>query len=135
MLIDQGLELLDEDECWALVEGTSVGRVGVTVAALPAIFPVNYTVLDGAVVFRTADGSKLHAASEGTVVVFEVDHVDASDRSGWSVMVLGRAEVVSDLGFALRVLDDGLEPWADGVRARIVRITPELVTGRRIVHG
>lgn len=133
MLVDEGLELLTEDCAMALLCSGSVGRVGVTIGALPAIFPVNYGVIDGAIVFRTAPGSKLAAAASGAVVAFEVDDYDRADRSGWSVLAIGPSEVVHDLDVTFKVLDAEIEPWAGGVRTHIVRIRPELLSGRRIV--
>jgi len=73
MIVDEGLELLTEAEARALLSSGEVGRVGITVGALPAIFPVNYRIVDGRIFFRTAPGSKMSAAAEGTVVAFEVD--------------------------------------------------------------
>ncbi|HET6773773.1 MAG TPA: pyridoxamine 5'-phosphate oxidase family protein [Acidimicrobiales bacterium] len=134
MLVDGGLELLDEDEAWALLRAGVVGRVGVTIGAMPAIFPVNYAVIDDAVVFRTAPGSKLSAAASDAVVAFEVDDYDRADRSGWSVLAVGRSEVVHDLDVTRKVLAAGLEPYADGSRTSIVRIRPVFVSGRRIVR-
>jgi nitroimidazol reductase NimA-like FMN-containing flavoprotein (pyridoxamine 5'-phosphate oxidase superfamily) len=134
MLVDGGLELLEEDEAWALLRSGAVGRVGVTMGAMPAIFPVNYAVLDGAVVFRTAPGSKLSAAAADAVVAFEVDDYDRADRYGWSVLVVGPSEVVHDLDVTDQVLAADLEPFADGLRTSIVRIRPSFVSGRRIVH-
>jgi nitroimidazol reductase NimA-like FMN-containing flavoprotein (pyridoxamine 5'-phosphate oxidase superfamily) len=133
VLIDEGLELLTEPECLELLAGTEVGRVGLTIGALPAIFPVNYGMVDGTIVFRTAPGSKLAAAALGAVVAFEVDDYDRSDRSGWSVLAVGPSEVVHDIGLTFRVLDAAIEPWAGGTRTSIVRIRPEIISGRRIV--
>ena len=134
MLVDHGLQLLTEEEARALLTQSDVGRVGVTMGAIPAIFPVNYAVMDDCIVFRTAPGSKLSAATAGTVVAFEVDDYDRTDRSGWSVLVVGRSEVVHDLDTTFKVLDLGLEPYADGVRSSIVRINIEMISGRRIVR-
>ena len=134
MLVDEGLELLTEADAWALLRAEDFGRIGVSVGALPAIFPVNYAVLDDAIIFRTGTGSKLTAASENTVVAFEVDHRDRSTRSGWSVLAVGIAEVVHDVDLLLRCAATGIEPDAGGRRGHVVRIRPELVTGRRIVH-
>jgi nitroimidazol reductase NimA-like FMN-containing flavoprotein (pyridoxamine 5'-phosphate oxidase superfamily) len=103
--------------------------------ALPAIFPVNYRVIDGAIVFRTAPGSKLSAAAEGAVVAFEVDDYQLTDRSGWSVLAVGRAEVVDDPELAGKARLAHLEPFADGSRATMVRIEPTFVSGRRLVHA
>ncbi len=134
VLIDEGLELLDERDALRLLANSEVGRVGVTIGALPAIFPVNYRLIDGCVVFRSAPGSKLSAAASRTVVAFEVDDYHAADRSGWSVLVVGRSEVVDDLDMTFKALESGLETYVDGPRGAIVRITPAFVSGRRIVH-
>ena len=134
MLVDEGLELLTEEDALQLLATHEVGRVGITIGALPAIFPVNYRLIDGTIVFRTASGSKLSAAAKGAVLAFEIDDYDAADRSGWSVLAVGRSEVVHDLDVAFGVLEAGLEPFADGRRGAIVRIRPEFISGRRIVH-
>lgn len=134
MLVDEGLELLTEDEACRLLETVDVGRLGVSIAAIPAIFPVNFVVLDGDIVFRTSEGSKLEAATHKAVVAFEVDEHDPVARTGWSVLVVGRSEIAHDRDLAWRVAEAGLEPYADGWRGNIVRIHPEMVTGRRIVH-
>jgi len=135
MIVDEGLELLDEDTARELLRMGEVGRVGITIGALPAIFPVNYRVIGGAIVFRTSPGSKMSAAAAGAVVAFEVDDYQVSDRRGWSVLAVGPAEVVHDLGVTGQVVDAGLEPWAGGDhRTTIVRITPTFISGRRIIH-
>ena len=84
--------------------------------------------------FRTSPGSKLSAAARGAVVAFEVDDYQAADRSGWSVLAIGRAEVVLDLDLTFRVLAARLEPFVEGFRSSIVRIEPTLLSGRRLVH-
>jgi nitroimidazol reductase NimA-like FMN-containing flavoprotein (pyridoxamine 5'-phosphate oxidase superfamily) len=134
VIVDEGLELLDDDEAWELLRLGEVGRIGITIGALPAIFPVNYRVLDGAIVFRTSPGSKMSAAAAGAVVAFEVDDYQLADRSGWSVLAVGTAEIVHDVAVAFQVLDVGLEPLADGDRLTVVRIEPTFISGRRIVH-
>ena len=134
MIVDEGLELLTEDQCRQLLAGGEVGRVGITIGALPAIFPVNYRVVDSAIVFRTSPGTKMSAATEGAVVAFEVDDYQLADRSGWSVLAVGRAEVVDDLDTTFKALEARLEPFVDGPRTAIVRIEPLFLSGRRLVH-
>jgi uncharacterized protein len=134
MLIDEGLEVLDEREATRLLASGEVGRVGVTIGALPAIFPVNYRLIDGCIVFRSSPGSKLSAAMSRAVVAFEVDDYNVADRSGWSVLVIGPSEVVHDLDVTFKALEAGLEPYVDGPRGAIIRIEPTFVSGRRIVH-
>ena len=135
MMIDGGLELLTEDDCRQLLRGGEVGRIGITLAALPAIFPVNYRLIDDAIVFRTGPGSKMAAAAAGAVVAFEVDDYGLEDHSGWSVLVVGRAEVVEDPSITAAAERAGLQPFADGERTVFVRIEPTFVSGRRIVHS
>jgi uncharacterized protein len=81
-----------------------------------------------------ASGMAHPAAAEGAVVAFEVDDYQLGDRTGWSVLAVGRAEVIHDLAMTGKVLATGLEPLADGRRTTIVRIEPTFLSGRRIVH-
>lgn len=131
MLVDEGLEILSEDVCLDLLSREEVGRIAVSVSALPAIFPVNYRLVDGDVLFLTGDGLKATAAIEGAVVGFEVDHIDPEHRTGWSVLIVGQARLVSDRERkAMGELH--LSPWAGGNKTHLVRIHPEFVSGRRI---
>ena len=131
-LVDNGLEILDVETCMGLVATQSVGRVGISINALPAILPVNYCTYDDSVVFLTAPGTKLTAALHHAVVAFEVDDFDALGRTGWSVLLIGRAVEIYDPEIFER-LTRRREPWAQGNRSHLVQITPELVTGRRLV--
>ncbi len=135
MLVDEGLELLTEAEAVQLLALGEVGRVGITMGALPAIFPVNYRLIDGSIMFRTAPGSKMAAAAAGAVVAFEVDDYQLADRSGWSVLAVGPAQLVDEAEATRLVLAERLEPFADGQRTAVVRIDPVFVSGRRIVHA
>ena len=73
MMLDDGLELLSDEASMALLGTMGLGRVGVSVGALPAIFPVNYVVVRGDIIFRTGAGLKLRAALDHKVVAFQVD--------------------------------------------------------------
>jgi nitroimidazol reductase NimA-like FMN-containing flavoprotein (pyridoxamine 5'-phosphate oxidase superfamily) len=127
------LTVLDQAECQRRLSDRAVGRVAVSVGALPAIFPVNYAVLDGDVVFRTGPGSKLDAAVAGAVVAFEIDHVDAMSHAGWSVLVVGVARKVTDPATLARAARLPLSSWADGDREdAFVRIESGRVTGRQV---
>lgn len=131
-LTDDGLEILSAEECHDLLGRGTIGRVAVTVAALPAIFPVNYALLDGRIVFRTGEGTKLRAAVERAVVAFQVDHFDESQASGWSVMAVGVAEEITDPEDLRAAQQLGLRPLAGGDRSHFVQIRPEFLSGRRI---
>jgi nitroimidazol reductase NimA-like FMN-containing flavoprotein (pyridoxamine 5'-phosphate oxidase superfamily) len=129
MVPDQGLELLTEEDCRDLLASGVIGRVGISVGALPAILPVNYSVVDGDILFRTGEGQKLRAALDHTVVAFQVDHADPLSHEGWSVLVVGVAEEIFDVPGGLRAP----VPWARGERDHLVRIRPEMISGRRLL--
>lgn len=131
---DEGLELLEESECLDLLARAAVGRVAVTVGALPAIFPVNFALFEDAVVFRTGDGTKLAAATNQAVVAFEADDWDPMEHTGWSVLALGRVSVVDDPDEVGRLRRLPLAPWAGGTREHFVRMPIEFISGRRIDH-
>ena len=131
-LIDNGLEILSPAQCRDLLGRAAVGRVAVTVAALPAIFPVNFALLDDQIVFLTGEGTKLQAALERAVVAFQIDHFDEATASGWSVMAIGVAEEITDAAEVRAAEAMGLRPFATGDRSHFVKIRPEFLSGRRI---
>jgi len=124
-------ELADEEYRKPLGE-RHLGRLALVDADGPVILPVNYTLDEGSVVFRTDPGSKLDAAAAGATVAFEVDAADERDRTGWSVVVRGQAGEVFEPADLERLRTLPLYPWAPGAKARYVRIRPTSVTGRRI---
>jgi uncharacterized protein len=126
-----GLKVLDRDECASLLRTQRIGRVGLSTPG-PMVLPVQYAVLDGDVVFRTAPGEKLIAAVMGRTVAFEIDDFDGSAMTGWSVVVLGPAEEVTDRVELERMRELDLHPWAGELRDRFVRIRSEELSGRRI---
>ena len=64
--------------------------------ALPAITPVRYRLTDDALVFCAAGDPVLTQGCDGNVVAFEIDELAADGRSGWSVMVVGMAQLQGD---------------------------------------
>jgi uncharacterized protein len=133
MLVEDGLEILTEEECVALVAGEDVGRVALSIEAMPAIFPVNYRTFGTDIVFRTGDGLKRRAILGGSVLGFEVDHIDRALKTGWSVLMVGLAHELDPTDPALQGLD--VSPWAKGQRSRVIRLHPEFISGRRIGQG
>jgi uncharacterized protein len=128
-----GLEVLGYEECLRLAGSEPVGRIAFADGGDIHIFPVNHRVLDGLVAFLTADGTKLGAAMEGSVVAFEVDRYDADRHTGWSVLIKGRADVVAEDTLEIRLRAAGLRSWREQVpRPEWVVIRPDTVTGRRL---
>lgn len=126
------IAVLDTGECLRLLARQQVGRIGVTAAGAPLILPVNYALDRDTVVFRTAGGGTLEAAVRGALVAFEVDELQRAARSGWSVLVRGRVDVVEDPAEVARLDRVMARPWAPGARPRLFRLVPETITGRRL---
>ncbi|MFJ7151340.1 pyridoxamine 5'-phosphate oxidase family protein [Streptomyces sp. NPDC100445] len=130
MLHDGDLHPLDRQDCLRLLGEAPVGRVVHTERALPAVLPVGCCLdADSSVVLRTAGASGLVRAVDGTVVAFEADEFDAVTRSGWSVVVTGRATVVTDAAERARLRERGPDSWMPGRAGTFVRIEAEMVTG------
>lgn len=132
MALSSALDIISEQECLELLTTAQVGRVVLSIDALPAALPVNYDVYQDAIVFRTAPGSKLTAALNHTVVGFEVDEIDPATRSGWSVLVVGTSRVVSDPGEIAHLDQAGLRSWAPLQDPRYVKISMQRISGRRL---
>jgi nitroimidazol reductase NimA-like FMN-containing flavoprotein (pyridoxamine 5'-phosphate oxidase superfamily) len=130
------VEELDAAECLRLLESVQVGRVGVTIEALPAVFPIEFVVSDGAVVFRTVPGTKLDTATVGSVVAFEADALETpAEPTRWSVLVRGIARPLTDPADLAAARALPLKSWAwEGGADRFVRLYPTVITGRRIAE-
>jgi nitroimidazol reductase NimA-like FMN-containing flavoprotein (pyridoxamine 5'-phosphate oxidase superfamily) len=128
------MEDLTENACLELPRDHHFGRVAFVELGdgPPVIMPVNYLMHGETVVFRTDPNSRLGGALRSATAAFEIDGIDERERTGWSVVVSGRAEAVVDPEELEELRQTPLLPWAPGDRSQYVRITPELVTGRCI---
>lgn len=128
-----GMHLIDRDECMQLLADhqPGFGRLAVVEGTKPTIIPVNYAMLDQRIVFRSGAGLKLEAAERGQAVAFEIDRIDHDTLSGWSVVVRGRAEVITRAIQLAEAQATELEPYVDGKDTWVI-IHPEIVTGRRL---
>lgn len=126
------VEHLSVEECLQLLASHPVGRLAVIVDGVPEIYPVNFLLHEGRVLFRTDPGSKLHGLQRTPTVSFEVDEFDESDETGWSVLFKGNAAEVTDPLEVEHAAALPLHLWAFGDQTRWVRITPTEITGRRI---
>jgi nitroimidazol reductase NimA-like FMN-containing flavoprotein (pyridoxamine 5'-phosphate oxidase superfamily) len=120
-------------ECRGLLAGGVLGRVAVCTGNQPRIIPVNYSVVDESVVFRTSAYGVIATHDWRSPIAFEVDHVDLVHQGGWSVVASGpgaRVEDAEDLAHIKRTLDP--RPWAGGARPLYVRLRWTELTGRRL---
>lgn len=128
-----GIEVLDRAECLRLLATQTVGRLAVADEGHPMILPVNYVLHDEHVVFRTSEGTKLDAAARRGPVAFEIDQTDPVYHNGWSVVVTGNAEVVSDAALLEELQALPLRSWSPHQKSNWVRVRVDRVSGRRIV--
>jgi nitroimidazol reductase NimA-like FMN-containing flavoprotein (pyridoxamine 5'-phosphate oxidase superfamily) len=124
--------IFDTPECWALLEARHLGRLAFVDQEGPIVLPINYAVVDGVVTFRTDAGGKLDAAVRGDRLALEIDGFDAIEQTGWSVLVRGRAELVTDAAELGLLQGRPLVSWAPGLKPIYVRFGAAEVTGRRI---
>ncbi|MEU9135186.1 pyridoxamine 5'-phosphate oxidase family protein [Streptomyces sp. NPDC048404] len=124
---------LDRQECLRLLAKVPVGRVVYTRQALPAVLPVNFCLdTDDSVLLRTSTHTELLRGIDGVVVAFEADEFDAETRTGWSVVVTGRATVVTDPAEHERLTEVGPTSWMPTRSTVFVRIESEMVNGREL---
>lgn len=126
-----GATILSTSECLELVRSTDVGRLAMSADPYPEVFPVNFVVDHGSVIFRTAEGSKLAHTADGCDVAFEADGYDEATGDAWSVIIIGRAAEVTGLQERFDALDLPLFPWHTSPKHHFVRIEPVGMSGRR----
>lgn len=122
---------LENADCWKLLRSVSVARLAVWVDDHPDIFPINYKVDHGTVVFRTGSGTKLNSSLGKEPVALEADGVDVDAGVAWSVVVKGRATELDRTEELLDTVGLLLFPWETGRKDHFIRVTPTSITGRR----
>jgi nitroimidazol reductase NimA-like FMN-containing flavoprotein (pyridoxamine 5'-phosphate oxidase superfamily) len=129
---------LDEAECLRLIAPGGIGRIAFVGRSDLTVLPVNYRLVDGAILFRTAQDSsagedlRTGIAHAEYRVAFEIDRFDEAAREGWSVLIQGPAHHLDSVAEQAVALAAGVRPWPSGEKDHFVRITPVRITGRRI---
>lgn len=119
------------EECLDLLSRGVVGRVAMATPMGPRIVPVNYAMYEDTIVFRTTPYSELGTYGWNTDLAFEIDHLDYDRHQGWSVVAIGRAELVED-PLDLQDIRANWDPtpWAGGRRHLYIRLRWRDITGR-----
>jgi nitroimidazol reductase NimA-like FMN-containing flavoprotein (pyridoxamine 5'-phosphate oxidase superfamily) len=130
---DPHLIVIGEAECQELLARGGVGRVVFRAGEKPIALPVNFKMLAGDVVFRSAEGSEFTAIAPEAPVSFEVDRIDDAMSEGWSVLATGTVRPIRAPDELDEVKALGVEPWAGGERRTYFRLSVTGLTGRRIV--
>jgi hypothetical protein len=125
------LETLDLKECFALLRTQYVGRLVFTEQALPAIRLVSFSLFNGQIAMRVGH-SPWVPRLDRTVVAFEVDNLDSTTCTGWSIVVVGKARLVLDIDELVMLCDPARRPWVPGRQDQVLCVDMEQVTGRRL---
>ena len=134
MAVQHGpITVLDDKDAWGLLGGVSLGRLVTHFGGQLEIFPVNFAVQNGSLLFRTAEGTKLFTTVMNDQVLFEAD--DHTTLDGWSVIVRGTAKVLTTAEDIREADQVQLMPWVPTEKLRFVRITPTEVSARRFQFG
>jgi uncharacterized protein len=135
---DLTIEMLDlsREECLRLLAANNFGRLAVSLGErAPVLRPVNYLFDEPSqsVVFRTDAGSGFHALLRSAQATFEIDGIEKHARTGWSVIMSGVADEVTNPNEISRLDGLDLDSWAPGHKAHWMRIRTLNISGRRIV--
>jgi hypothetical protein len=126
------------DVCLALLTGSTVGHVAfLGDDGLQELMPVNYTVIDREIYFRTSPTGPLAVLADGRDnVAFGVAHVDRVAGQGWNVTVRGETESVDEPDSLQIAAASGLGiPWAGRDRRLVVKIVIHEIDGRRVTRA
>ncbi|HAM27074.1 MAG TPA: pyridoxamine 5'-phosphate oxidase [Microbacteriaceae bacterium] len=127
------VRLLTEAESWELLDGSTFGRLAVSVANQPEIFPINYYADGDTILFRTSEGTKLLELTINSSVALETDAY--TDEWAWSVIVKGHAKAIENQEDIFEADQLPLTPWIPTLKYIYVRITPTEITGRRFLRA
>ena len=114
---------LSDAECWALLASESVGRLALSIQALPAILPVQYYLDGDRIALCLGHYQVPGQAVADTVAAFSADAIEPTTSQGWTVQIVGKV-APQPVG---RPSDCG-EP-APG---QIVHLTPAIIAGQRL---
>ena len=120
---------IPRDECFELLKSRQVGRVGFVDPDGPVVLPVNYVIHDESVLIATSPANSLSRHAVGRPVAFEVDEIDEFNESGWSLLVRGQASLVPKD----ELPEEQPNPWVDGNRSLVFRISPSQISGRYLL--
>ena len=117
-------DAISEQECWYLLATTSVGRLALSVRALPVILPVQYYLDDHDIAACLGHRELPERSLDDAITAFAADSIDPSTRAGWSVEVQGRSVLSRQAASGTTC-----PQHAPG---QVVRIEPTTLTGHRV---
>lgn len=114
-------DAISEQECWHLLATASVGRLALSVRALPMILPVQYYLDDRNIAACLGHRELPERSLDEAIIAFAADSIDRRTRSGWSVEVQGKSVLWREVGF--------YASCSQHAPGQILRIEPTTLTG------
>lgn len=130
---DEPILILDDDQCWKLLEHTQHGRLVLSAAGEVDVFPINFVAHNRRLLLRTAPGTKLAELTINENVVFQTDGITSDEA--WSVVVKGAARVLERSADIEAAEALNLKTWIPTYKDFYVEITPSRVSGRHFAFG
>lgn len=117
-------EWLGTAACWELLSEVTLGRLALTVAALPVIVPVRFCLDHQQLRICVGHEDIPLRALDDAIVAFGADRIDSESGTGWSVQVQGRSRLQRVPG-----TDRACAACREGP---VAHLEPLVVTGRRL---
>ncbi len=117
-------ERIPGQRCWELLATASVGRLALSVRALPVILPVQYYLTGHTIAACLGHHEIPERSLDGAVIAFTADAIDPATRSGWSVQIQGRTSAPGRNGIGTA--------RGQSAGAQIVEIEPATITGYHV---
>ena len=116
-------ERIPEDRCWELLATASVGRLALSVRAMPVILPVQYYLDGRRLVVCIGHHAIPEQSLDDVIIAFAADTIDSVTRSGWSVQVQGRSVILRRLG---------VDAACGQAAGQVVQIEPGIIAGHHM---
>lgn len=130
---DDVMAIPTEAEALGLLASQRLGRLVERIGDRVEIFPINYAVDAGRIVFRTAPGTKLAGLVAADEILVEADRV--GDHEAWSVIVRGSASILEREADIARAEALNLRPLVPSVKRVFVAIAIDSISARRFHLG
>lgn len=124
---------LDADECWRLVGNHGIGRVVFIGDTYTQIVPTTYDAVNGTAYFRAPTFGELARRVDGKTASLQVDDIDRSTFTGWSILMTGTAHRVEDAATVGSLWSLGRpRAWFPGPQTQWIALPVDTLRGQRV---
>jgi len=127
----QRQQVLGRDACLGLLGGPTLGRIALSVRALPMILPVPYHFDGQDILLGTGRDTTVARAAPGAIVAFEAGQFDARPEDWWTVSVTGPARLTEDPAQIAALRGSLAAHWLPDPFA-VLALEPTVVSGCRL---